>query len=41
VSFVRVPFAMQHAFTYASVNARDSLPPMRVADETRRVGSTH
>lgn len=35
VSFVRVPFAMQHAFKYASVNARDSLPRIAVTDSVR------
>ncbi|HEY8175845.1 MAG TPA: hypothetical protein VIF32_09145, partial [Gemmatimonadaceae bacterium] len=35
VSFVRVPFAMQHSFRYASVNGvgRDQLPSIAVANE--------
>lgn len=31
VSFMHVPFSMQQSYTYASVNARDSLPPIVVA----------
>lgn len=31
VSFMRVPFSMQQTFRYASVNALDSLPEIRVA----------
>jgi len=30
VSFMHVPFKMQESFNYASVNAKDSLPPIRL-----------
>ncbi len=30
VSFMHVPFKMEESFTYASVNAKDSLPPIKV-----------
>lgn len=30
--FLRVPFKMELSYRYASVNARDSLPPIRVVD---------
>lgn len=36
VSFMRVPFKMEQSFKYASVNARDSLPPIVVASNNRR-----
>jgi hypothetical protein len=32
VSFMHVPFKMQQSFTYASVNGRDSLPPIVIED---------
>ena len=32
VSFMHVPFKMEQSFKYASVNARDSLPPVAAAD---------
>ncbi|MDB4877585.1 MAG: hypothetical protein JWM41_4031 [Gemmatimonadetes bacterium] len=31
VSFMHVPFKMEESFKYASVNAKDSLPPIKVA----------
>jgi hypothetical protein len=31
VSFMHVPFSIEQSYTYASVNARDSLPPITVA----------
>jgi hypothetical protein len=34
VSFMHVPFKMEESFTYASVNAKDSLPPI-VVDTSR------
>jgi hypothetical protein len=37
VSFMRVPFRMEQSFTYSSVNARDSLPPLPVVALTPRV----
>src|SRR6476660_259907 len=30
VSFMHVPFKVQESFNYASVNAKDSLPPIRL-----------
>lgn len=31
VSFMHVPFKMEESFKYASVNAKDSLPPIKIA----------
>src|SRR3954467_2666891 len=31
VSFMRVPFKMEESFKYASVNGKDSLPPVPIA----------
>ena len=35
VSFMHVPFKMEQSFKYASVNGRDSLPPIVVAERPR------
>ncbi len=35
VSFMHVPFKMEESFTYTSVNARDSLPPIPVGAASR------
>ncbi|MEP6491959.1 MAG: ShlB/FhaC/HecB family hemolysin secretion/activation protein [bacterium] len=35
VSFMHVPFKMEESYKYASVNAKDSLPPIKVAVSTR------
>src|SRR5215210_4735497 len=37
VSFMRVPFKMEESFKYASVNGKDSLPPISVAQTAARV----
>jgi hypothetical protein len=37
VSFMRVPFKMEESFKYASVNAKDSLPPIVVTTPPRRM----
>ncbi|HEY4216112.1 MAG TPA: ShlB/FhaC/HecB family hemolysin secretion/activation protein [Gemmatimonadaceae bacterium] len=36
VSFMHVPFKMEESFTYASVNAKDSLPPIIVGTNVGR-----
>lgn len=36
VSFMRVPFKMEESFKYASVNGKDSLPPLPAATSTTR-----
>ena len=36
VSFMRVPFKMEQSFKYASVNAKDTLPPVPVAESSSR-----
>ncbi|HEY5061501.1 MAG TPA: ShlB/FhaC/HecB family hemolysin secretion/activation protein [Gemmatimonadaceae bacterium] len=36
VSFMHVPFKMEESFTYASVNGKDSLPPISVATNEPR-----
>jgi hypothetical protein len=35
VSFMKVPFKMEESFSYASVNGKDSLPPIVVAERNR------
>ena len=37
VSFMHVPFKMEESFTYASVNGKDSLPPIDVSNALRRM----
>jgi hypothetical protein len=36
VSFMHVPFKMEESFKYASVNGKDSLPPIRIAQAPPR-----
>jgi len=36
VSFMHVPFKMEESFKYASVNGKDSLPPIKIAASTPR-----
>ncbi|MGE5732967.1 MAG: hypothetical protein ACM37U_13555, partial [Gemmatimonas sp.] len=36
VSFMHVPFKMEESFKYASVNGKDSLPPIKIAESTTR-----
>jgi hypothetical protein len=37
VSFMHVPFKMEESFKYASVNGKDSLPPIKVAELPARM----
>src|ERR1051326_9507616 len=36
VSFMHVPFKMEESFKYASVNGKDSLPPIKIAETPAR-----
>jgi len=38
VSFMHVPFKMEESFKYASVNSKDSLPPITIAESPERAG---
>ena len=37
VSFMHVPFKMEESFKYASVNGKDSLPPIKIAETPARM----
>ena len=36
ISFMHLPFKMEQSFTYASVNLKDSVPPIQVAEQQGR-----